>query len=953
MKSTVTLNHPQLSGTVAFLYANPAIVFSISPSKPKVLLPNHFYVYPWKTEKNWAYTCLHNGTVTEGVYDENAAFYKTIENLSKENEVSSDELRHLLISAPQLDLEEYSVKRMQNLIRAKIRFSIHENLEHGPLVGTKPVLIKKKEILDDLKDYPWILANLSMLNMQNRTVFNHLRHGTSAANIEKILKNQLHHSKKNATEWGYRVQGKGNEKDISFGDDNIISFSPMQSSVEIANDKFEAWIEYDLTSPSLSQKTMILKLIDWNIPENRFEQFKNLNLCEGISIKKLDGEKIIFQINQNEVEIPLKECAWYGRAEILPLIMTTFILKVIDKIKNPTEKDAAFNLIKQEMEKDPEILIKIAHKIFQYSEVGIFGTLKLTPDNLKSITLKEETINFSDPNSLKNIATSSFIKFPLILQACILLGGNSNNELFSIYDQVNALFNNNVMDALNEANLILKNEYTEISNNGEGTLVNADQSIKVYRPNHGIVHTTRTMLLADAAIEYLGKYAADESLQKFCAGITPKLSDEIKMMMAFLVTGRESEAGHGEDTIEKTSGKPCKNAAFKYRLNSADFFANSKSIQSRIDSKSIEEYKIIITYMCDPNFEKLHLPKIIENMGLSEIEAKKTRERLLALYHIVTIAHQLDLPRCKTEEHVSSRLSSLKDLSVKNSNTCNLHLERLKDYSIDLIKMSGEKHIFLKENSLANTELFCHLSNDTTLCTEFLKKGVVEYKHRIERIPMEVANSTMSLDGLELTYQDKILEVKSITDTYTVKFDADKCGAFILLKSKHLAYNTGDHSQLSFISSQPLSQNILDCLSTKVEKNWTAVFNALKNPDDKKQYIQFLLDNNIIQKIYEKDEKALSDNPKTSNIIAPAFTRGVLIDALKCLGEKSSMIKMLNQLGSTRIKLKLFNSPFAMNDLEKQTNNLPSHIKEDINSAINETMPEITHAMNQQKKPTL
>jgi hypothetical protein len=441
--------------------------------------------------------------------------------------------------------------------------------------------------------------------------------------------------------------------------------------------------------------------------------------------------------------------------------MTTLIFKVIDRIEEQIIRDKIIKTLQTIQDSQViDVFNHITKNLFRFSEVCTFGSLQLTPDNIKSIKINNIVIDFLQEDkvffeTIKN-NIDYLCKFPIILQAGIIHTKDPNiiSQLFALYQKYTTLFCDQAFAALTEAKAYLNREYTQASSNGEPILkavnpyTNDQSTIVVYRPMHGVVHAMRGMLMTEAVIDYFAKYAAVPELKEYCINITLEKRTDIQMIMAFMVTGRESEVGTVDTMLTKDEdGQPLdtKKMIWLYRKNSAKYFMNADSAK-HIISDQMKIYKQSILYLCHPDFMKEHLPKILhvyEVAGYDIEKVKSIRQELIALYWITTTAHRLDMRRCRYQEITTHALNaSFAEVSEESLDSIK-YRDCLIRFANTLIEESGDMLLGKKNRAIV---LFCLCSNDQTMCAQVMKKPYNDYRNELACMPQVIAHDENKID---------------------------------------------------------------------------------------------------------------------------------------------------------------------------------------------------------------
>lgn len=156
----------------------------------------------------------------------------------------------------------------------------------------------------------------------------------------------------------------------------------------------------------------------------------------------------------------------------------------------------------------------------------------------------------------------------------------------------------------------------------ETDIDSSDDKIKIeeeeiHRPNHGLAHSLRVASYIPVVTEYFKDFA-QPGLKEFCSGLSAQKIKDLQLCMLFSVSGRESDISF--------SNNPKKYR--EYRQNCVRQFEQyAKEI--KMNSNDIKKYSALILNMGNPEF----------------LEKNKSPE-MINMFHIMNLAHKLDLMRC-------------------------------------------------------------------------------------------------------------------------------------------------------------------------------------------------------------------------------------------------------------------------------------------------------------------
>jgi uncharacterized protein YjbI with pentapeptide repeats len=214
------------------------------------------------------------------------------------------------------------------------------------------------------------------------------------------------------------------------------------------------------------------------------------------------------------------------------------------------------------------------------------------------------------------------------------------------------------------------------------------------RPNHGLAHSYRVMVLIPIIAKFFGKYAQDEKLREFCQNLSYPQEQLLKAAAAFSVTGRESEIGFMENPEKYKEYKQASRKNFeKYQ----DQFLASLELQDRFLRKTVQDFKLKSTLedssseeVSKKDYEDCAL--VVENCGNPEFVAKDSESSSFAqcLYYILSYARNLDLMRCYGEGRFSTIIKNFR-LLCNNEGDLDQDLENLIRYADNLLLAHGNR----------------------------------------------------------------------------------------------------------------------------------------------------------------------------------------------------------------------------------------------------------------------
>ncbi|QRN04081.1 NAD-dependent ubiquitin ligase [Legionella sp. MW5194] len=139
----------------------------------------------------------------------------------------------------------------------------------------------------------------------------------------------------------------------------------------------------------------------------------------------------------------------------------------------------------------------------------------------------------------------------------------------------------------------------------------------VHRPNHGLAHSLRVAASVPLVVEYFQQFAQPE-LRKQCLQLSGDELKKVALCMLFSVSGRES------DVAFKSNPQKYR----EYREQCALQFA--AYAHKKMPSEEIKKYMELIRNMGNPDY----------------LTSKHITPKKAALFHVMNLAHKLDLMRC-------------------------------------------------------------------------------------------------------------------------------------------------------------------------------------------------------------------------------------------------------------------------------------------------------------------
>lgn len=204
----------------------------------------------------------------------------------------------------------------------------------------------------------------------------------------------------------------------------------------------------------------------------------------------------------------------------------------------------------------------------------------------------------------------------------------------------------------------------------------------VYRPNHGLAHTYRVMLMVAPVIHYFAHHASDPAFKSFCRNLGEGEREWLRVAAAFRVTGRESEVGSRQDP----------DLYNRYREASMNYFmafVEKEPVYAyRVEGVDLETLKArfahVIRYMGNPAYEA----PFNDKPAINQHEDPHERMQRSFYHRILSFAHNLDLMRCYTPVQCERALQPHTEW-VCSSKEQKARLRTLLEYAIKLMKAHG------------------------------------------------------------------------------------------------------------------------------------------------------------------------------------------------------------------------------------------------------------------------
>lgn len=223
----------------------------------------------------------------------------------------------------------------------------------------------------------------------------------------------------------------------------------------------------------------------------------------------------------------------------------------------------------------------------------------------------------------------------------------------------------------------------------------------IHRPNHGLAHSIRAMVLIPAVIDFFVHHATEMNFRNYCKELTIENIYLIQFAMLFTVSGRECETRFSENP----------ELFAQYKQQSANNFTRyAESIG--MNASEMEKYAELIQFMCNPNYLE-----------------KKISDDCRYIYHIMSLVHNLELMRCYDNlGHYEDAVGSIVKSACKTKDAGNNPYAindffKLLNLASCLLQITGDREfIRFQDNDLVevnygyNEKIFPRASTDAVFC---------------------------------------------------------------------------------------------------------------------------------------------------------------------------------------------------------------------------------------------
>ncbi|KTC96107.1 phosphatase [Legionella erythra] len=184
----------------------------------------------------------------------------------------------------------------------------------------------------------------------------------------------------------------------------------------------------------------------------------------------------------------------------------------------------------------------------------------------------------------------------------------------------------------------------------------------IQRPNHGLAHSLRVTTYIPLVVEYFQQFAQPE-LKKQCLTLHGDEIKKLSLCMLFSVSGRESDIAFKHDPQKYR----------EYREQCAQQFA--AYAHKKMPSEEIKKYMELIRNMGNPDY----------------LKSKNMTPQKAALFHVMNLAHILDLMRCYQLPQYQSAVMKGHDPLIIPSSSQQHHFNRLLSTVSERIEATGDR----------------------------------------------------------------------------------------------------------------------------------------------------------------------------------------------------------------------------------------------------------------------
>lgn len=454
------------------------------------------------------------------------------------------------------------------------------------------------------------------------------------------------------------TSGFGTDLDSKHFDDRLVFTTPHYTYPS----HLKKGMTFDLAKliTSNGQKSLYFKFFDWV-----FDFFRHrVELCPEISLilsSKFPISTACFINSKTEeviatIDIPGDMCVYHGYSG-LNEYLTFFIFKLISLL--PAEfnllKDNIFSYFTHLDQSDQLIthLQSMMKSILTLAEIDFVNSLKLNFDFLINVTIGDivydidelkKRIALNDLNyiqqhfSSKMFRESFFFVFGMLQVA-------RNNAAQAVVDFIKHEYAPQLAfhgELLERANYVyeqhLCKRYQDTNIDATDVLLTTPNGV-INRPNHGLAHTLRVASYVENVVEYFQHFSNNPNFKIFCNQLTSEDILDIQTALLFSVSGRECELGFSSNPdLYNHYREIC---AVQY-----ENFARSKNFPE----DKIAKFRELVRFLGNPGYVK----------DLQD-ESKSF------IFHIMNLAHKLDLMRCYNLSSYLHAINVTNELVVEHS----------------------------------------------------------------------------------------------------------------------------------------------------------------------------------------------------------------------------------------------------------------------------------------------
>lgn len=223
----------------------------------------------------------------------------------------------------------------------------------------------------------------------------------------------------------------------------------------------------------------------------------------------------------------------------------------------------------------------------------------------------------------------------------------------------------------------------------------------IHRPNHGLAHSLRVATYIPLVVEYFQQFAKPK-LSQLCQNLNSEELKKLQLCMLFSVSGRES------DLAFKSNPEKYR----EYRQRCAEQF--TLYARGKMSKDDVNKYAELILNMGNPDY----------------LKSKNITPKKQALFHIMNLAHKLDLMRCYHLAQYNIAIANGHDSLIVPSDSQQRHFNALLKTVTQRIHATGDRvYCQVKDNQLMsstedyNFPVFARASTDARECLQFIAEA--------------------------------------------------------------------------------------------------------------------------------------------------------------------------------------------------------------------------------------